>query len=353
MKKHLSPQSYPTSANFKGFLFVLAVAITLGLLLYTNWLVDQLREDARKLVNLYRKSIVRVITDESIEEFSFIFENVIKDINFPIAQTDPEGEPVGWRNLQVESDDRSPEAIETVSKLVSIMDNENEPIPIEYQSQILGFIHYGDSKLIRHLKWLPYLEILVVALYIFIGYFGFSNVKKSEQRSIWVGMAKETAHQLGTPISSLMGWMEILQAKTKSGVTEKLIVEMGKDIERLNKIASRFSKIGSKAEITDCNVSILIKNIVEYFRLRLPQMGKEIEIIENYEREIICKLNFDLFEWAIENLIKNALDAIDRPTGKIELSLFRQNGNVVIDIKDNGKGIELKKRKDISKVYIC
>jgi hypothetical protein len=181
-----------------------------------------------------------------------------------------------------------------------------------------------------------------------IGYIGFSSIKRSEQSNIWVGMAKETAHQFGTPISSLMGWLEMLKINYKEpdkvlDITE----EISNDVEKLNKITYRFSKIGAKPELIKKNVIEELKQVIAYFERRLPQTGKSVELNISGDENAYADINSELFEWVIENLIKNALDAIEGTSGKIEMSVKEFKKRVEIEVNDSGKGIEMKRRKDV------
>ncbi|HRI46907.1 MAG TPA: HAMP domain-containing sensor histidine kinase, partial [Ignavibacteriaceae bacterium] len=232
------------------------------------------------------------------------------------------------------------------------MDEVQSPILVKYiegiDTIVLTKIHYGDSELINQLKFYPFIQILIVAIFIIIGYIGFSQIKKSEQSNIWVGMAKETAHQFGTPISSLMGWLEILRMNYKD--PDKVLDtadEIESDVEKLNKITYRFSKIGSKPELKSENIYDNLLKVTEYFKRRLPQTGKSVELSINGDYNLVGKINAPLFEWVIENLIKNALDAIDHSNGKITISIKENKNNIEIEIFDNGKGIDIKRRKDV------
>jgi signal transduction histidine kinase len=191
-------------------------------------------------------------------------------------------------------------------------------------------------------------------MFILIGFWGFNSIRRNEQRLIWVGMAKETAHQLGTPISSLLGWIELLRARAEDNNGDVgTLAEMQRDVERLGKVASRFSQIGSQADLKEQELAPILEEVIKYFRRRLPQMGKEVnlEIINAHPDEIRpIALNRDLFEWVLENLIKNSLDAIEKPKGEIILELKPATSSrhrVMLDIRDNGRGVEPAIRKDI------
>jgi hypothetical protein len=336
---------YRLTVNFKSGLFVVAILIIFGVMAYTQYVVERLREDSRHIVRIYTQLIARIGQEDPEGEYSFMFDKVIKRIEFPIVNTDPNGIPISWRNLkEIPGDTLTPATAERLRQLIAEMDQDNEPIPILFQTTILGYIHYDtDTKLIRQLAWLPFISIAVIGAFILIGYIGFSNIKRSEQRSIWIGMAKETAHQLGTPISSLMGWLELLKHEAEGREsTLKIINEMEVDLYRVDKIVSRFSQIGSASDLKPHVLKPLVSEIVQYFRKRLPQLGKKIVIEEEYATDASPYVNPQLFGWVVENIVKNAVDSIENHDGVIKISLSRNNGNVYLDVRDNGRGIELK-----------
>ncbi len=225
------------------------------------------------------------------------------------------------------------------------MDDLNPPIPIRYGDYILGYYHYGDSPIIVRLQRLPLVEIAIVVLFIFLGYLGFSAIKKNEKRIIWVGMAKETAHQLGTPTSSLSGWLELLEQSRE--FDEQVIREMKHDVQRLIKITERFSKIGSTPRLKSLKLKEIIDETIEYFKKRLPQQGQKIAFEVECDRSVTILGNKDLLEWTFENLIKNALDAIEKEKGIIRILVHSNHKWHYIDISDNGKGMDYGLRKRI------
>jgi len=348
----------PASVNIKIILLIIAVSIGGGTLFFTSDLVEKLQEKERQIVQLYAKGLEYVANTSDVNaDITFLFENIIRPIDFPIILTDENNKI----NLKSKSDIRNVRFDSTLaedkllhffhSKLLE-MDEVNKPINVTYitgkDTIILTRIHYGNSELINQLKFYPYLQILIVGLFIIIGYIGFSQIKKNEQSNIWVGMAKETAHQFGTPISSLMGWIEIL--KLHYSDPDKVLdtaEEIENDVEKLNKITNRFSKIGSKPELKNGNVFEVLQNVVEYYQRRIPQTGKIVSLELLGDEKIEIKLHPELFEWVIENLIKNALDSISHENGKITLSVKKIKHKIEIEVADNGKGIDTKRRKDI------
>jgi len=349
---------YQVSAGFKGalvaaiifFLWILTIFIVWApLYFYMGHIVEDMKKDSGEVLKFYASIHSKIASEDVGSDFlKDIFDEIISKTDIPLINTDKNKRPVYWEGISVHPDDRSPEAIAKVQKIVYDLEVEVEPIPILYKNEIMGYLFYGDSQLIQRLRYLPYIEIGVVGLFVLFGMIGgfliFKSIKGAEQRYIWVGMAKETAHQLGTPLSSLMGWLEWLKSNEhECELTKKTVLEMETDVNRLYKIASRFSQIGSKADLTTQDIIPYLKEVVAYIRRRLPHIKKEVKIIENYAPVPKIAFNKDLFEWVIENLLKNSIDAIKSEKGKIEISVGelknKKGKKIFIDIKDNGIGI--------------
>ncbi len=348
----------PASVNIKILLLVIAFAIGGGTLLYTHSLVKSLQARERDVVQLFAKGLEYVANSSpESSDITFLFENIIKPIDFPLILTNDKDEI----NFLSKSDIRNIKYDSTLSKeklkiffseKLKELDEENNPILVTYVTEsdtfILTKIHYGNSELVNQLQFYPYILLLIAFVFVLIGYIGFSQIKRSEQSNIWVGMAKETAHQFGTPLSSLMGWLEILKMNYKD--PDKVLDtadEIEDDVQKLNRITYRFSKIGSKPELKEENLFNTIRHVTEYFERRLPQTGKKVKLAVEGDQNIKAKLNTELFEWVFENLIKNALDAIEHDHGRIDIQIKTLKNKIEIDVTDNGKGIDLKRRKDI------
>ena len=336
--------------GFKGLLLVLAVGIGLSLHLYTQHIIHQLRNEARSLVEFYAQMYAKVAETPSDEDLSFLFDQIIRRTNFPIIQTDTQNNPVGWKGIDVDPDDRSEETMRRVRRMVQRMDQEIDPVPVKYGDTVLNYLHYGDSGLIQQLRWLPSIEVGIIGLFILVGFIGYANIKRSEQRYIWVGMAKETAHQLGTPLSSLMGWLEVIRSEKRTDI-KRISEDMERDLQRLHQVTNRFSQIGSKPDLKEADVADVLREVAEYIRRRAPQLGRSVVIREVYENVPSVGLNAGLFQWAVENVLKNALDAMDKDKGCIEIRLGLEGSGrrIYIDIQDNGKGIEPAVKKRIFK----
>ncbi len=227
-----------------------------------------------------------------------------------------------------------------LSALLMDMSAENDPIHIKLNSTESGYIFYYESEVLRQLRWFPYVQLMIVTVFLLVAYLIFSTFRKAEQNQVWVGMAKETAHQLGTPLSSLMAWMEILK---DSGVAESTMIELNKDVERLRIITERFSKIGADAKLQLTEVATATENVLSYLR---PRISKKVELEIIDEEKLKAMINAPLYEWVIENIVKNAVDAMEGE-GKISFLIHKKGKRILLDITDTGKGIAPGKLKTI------
>ena len=337
--------NYRYVGNIKGFIFLVGVFLVIGLFSYTGFLSRELREDNREVVKLYAEIIAGAVNDDSNSNIDFIFENIIKKVKFPIIQSDIEKNPQLWTNLPKEVNNYE----ERISFIKS-MDVINEPIPLIYFDQesepiTFGFLHYGDSSLIQKIKIWTYVEIISIGLFICIGFVGFSYIRHSEKQNIWIGLSRETAHQLGTPVSALLGWLDYL--KHEKTDLEKILPEIESDIERLQQVNRRFSKMGSKPEVEYFNLSERISSTLEYLEKRMPSLGGKVILVNKIDPDVKIKANGTLISWAVENLIRNGIDAINKENGKIEVALKQDVHYVKIHITDNGCGIPKKDWKNI------
>ena len=330
------------SSNIKAGLFLLGFVLIIFLLSYTQNIVNELRSDNNEIVKLYAEIIAETISDENDANLDFVFDKIIQKAQFPIIYSNNQREPIYSKNI---NKDKS-----KLKKIQLTMDEQNEAIPLSYANPLtneiilIGYLHYGDSNQIEKLKWLPFIEIGAITLFIFLGFISFSIIRNNEKRNIWVGMARETAHQLGTPISSLMGWLEWL--KNKPNDQDKIINDISIDLDRLQQVNDRFSKMGSEAKLKEIHLSSIVDNVVIYFNRRIPSMGKSITIENKLFSNIKIKANGILISWAIENVIKNAIDALENE-GIITLKSNMDKKNIIIEVQDSGKGILRKDWKNI------
>jgi len=269
---------------------------------------------------------------------SFISETVINSASVPVLLTDASQDSVlRAGNIDLES----LEDPESLSSRLKEMVGKNAPIRVELGEGEVNYIFYEDSVILRQLRFFPYVQFMVIGLFLLIAYALFSTFRKAEQNQVWVGMAKETAHQLGTPLSSLMAWMSILEAQ---GVEQDTLNEMGKDISRFETITERFSKIGSKPELKGEDIHEVIQDAVDYLR---PRISTKVELkLPEQKEEVIALLNRPLFGWVMENICKNAIDAMEGE-GSLEVEISDEMQFVYVDITDSGKGIPASLHKTI------
>lgn len=338
----------PTTNTFKIALLVVALGLVAAMLLYSQKIIERLLDKEREVVDLYAKSY-EYISKSTSGDFTFLFDEVIRTIDFPVILTDNENTPIYSKNLDMSPSLRGKDSIAYLAQMLAEMDAQNRPIPIAINDTlILNYVHYGESDLIRKLRWLPYIELSIAGIFMFVAYIGFSYIKRSEQSNIWVGMAKETAHQLGTPLSSIMGWLEILKSDGPSNprLTETL-KEIESDVDRLNKVTARFSKIGSRPDFKEENLITVIEGVMQYISRRIPTTGKNITLAIDTPGEFKAMINKELFEWVIENLMKNALDAMEGSAGSIRFALSQAGRQTIIDVTDTGKGIDPKLHTEV------
>ena len=326
------------SRNIKTGLLILGMILITGIVIYSQWIVEKLREDNRNIVQMYSEIIAEAVESESDENLNFIFDKIISRIQFPIIQSDVNKYPQSWKNIPFEEKDLS-----RIKQNQELMDQQNAPIklffsdPVTGEKQLLGYLHFGDSNLIHQLLWLPYLEIGVICFFICLGIMGFTYIRKTENNNIWTGMAKETAHQLGTPVSALIGWTQRLKSHPDE-ITD-IISEIEADVNRLEQVGERFGKIGSSPKFNTVKVLELIKGVVNYLNRRLPSDKLIIEIEHNISPEIEVKANETLLSWAIENVIKNGLDSLRSNEGTVDVKISSDAKGIQIFIQDDGKGI--------------
>jgi signal transduction histidine kinase len=238
-----------------------------------------------------------------------------------------------------------------VIEIMKQMDGKHRPVLMfdPGSGRFLGKVHYGLPAITRALRWLPMASVVLLVLFVLVGYVGLRGLVVGKRRSIWIGMAKETAHQLGTPLSSLMGWLQILKEHCIDERMRETVREMEKDVLRLGKISSRFGKVGAMPRLDKEDVLEVVRSAVDYQKRRLPSLGREVEIREHFGNVPKTMINPDLLEWAIENLLKNALDAMDKPAGIIEVRTTHvpRKGIISVEVEDNGRGIDPKAVKKI------
>jgi len=289
-------------------------------------------KEERKSVELWAEATQKLASADinSNQDITFLNDIIIRNTSIPIIITDSLDEIGDSRNIRFSEENKEKVLLRKLHK----MKEDNEPITISVSETQKQYLYYGDSILLENLKFYPIVQFGVIILFILVAYVAFNSSRNAEQNQVWVGMSKETAHQLGTPISSLMAWVELLKMQN---IDENLIQEFEKDTERLQKITERFSKIGSIPELIPTDVAETIRSTIEYLKTR--SSGKVKFILDfDPDKRYEAPLNSPLFSWVIENLCKNAIDAMNN-TGTIQVSISEKVDQLFIEVSDTGKGI--------------
>jgi len=345
---------YSKKQKWKFTLLGFAVIIGISSLFVTNRLVKQLKTEERKKIELWAHATKHLVNITGEGDYSLAIKVISENSNIPVILVDECDSILEHRNFNYSSKMDSlllnlglikkKKITKSYLRSQLIEIRAGEEIPIEIN--ILGdkqWIFYKDSALLYQLRYYPIYQLGFIGLFMFIAYFMFSASRNSEQNKVWAGMAKETAHQIGTPLSSLMAWVELL--KEKEG-TESMVFEMEKDIKRLETITERFSKIGSKSVLREVDVVQLISQSVEYLKARMPV--NTLFTLDFPNKKIIIPVNSILLEWVVENLVKNAVDAM-KGKGEIKISITEDANNLILNIADTGGGIDRSILKNIFK----
>jgi len=404
-------KAYRWSVRLKLGLIVFAVVIAVASFIYTQRLVNRLREreqtimelwaDAqaevvdgeRSSVNPYRsdlrelRAFLRTVEEtrspdapvpEKVARFqeaikwaqrmppagasNFILDEILEPDPFSIPAIIADSarkRPLFWRNVGVDetslgslSPEDSADAMTRLKERRREMESSFDPLPIRVDlpkdgNRLTQYIYYDESALITELRIFPWVQLLFVGLFVMVGYFGFSYVRRSEQSNLWMGMAREAAHQLGTPLSSLMGWLEMLRSPSiEDAQREEILKEIESDVERLRRVADRFSDIGSQPKLERRDIVPIIDQTASYLRRRMPRRGSEISLVLDLPDSLEVPVNEELFAWVLENLLKNALDAI-QDEGRITLSSGVTENRIYLDVSDTGSGVERREQTNI------
>ena len=363
---------YSKKQRWKLMLSLLAILICVASVFITNKLVKELKSEETKKIEIWAQATKQLVNSYSQGDFSLAIKVVSENRNIPVILIDECDSILETRNINFFSNSDSivlnkydeiryninpPEkdSLTTIKAekllkqyklhlretLNEMKASGDEPIEINFIGD-KQWIYYADSELLNNLRYYPIYQLFFIFIFVFIGYMVFSSARKSEQNQVWAGMAKETAHQIATPLSSLMAWSELI----KNEKNEDMIFEMKKDLHRLETIADRFSKIGSKPKLEKHEIISIVEKSVRYLKSRLSQNTEFV--IENSEEKLFVNINKTLLEWVIENICKNAVDAM-QGKGKIKIAINQNDSTIQIIIKDTGKGIDKLLISDIFK----
>ena len=330
----------------KIILVIAAIVIAVTSLLVSHYLVKDLSNEERKRMETWAEALHALNQADEDTDLPLVLEVIRGNTTIPVVILDSAGNVSDYRNFSIDgrtAEDSDKYITQYGHRLmesgkyikINLTDSTNTG---DYQ-----LVCYDDSVLLKRLSQYPYWQLGIVMVFVVVAIFALLSSKKAEQNKVWVGLSKETAHQLGTPVSSLMAWVEILK---ENHPDDELIPELDKDVKRLERIAERFSKIGSLPERKEGSLNTVLHHVVDYMRKRI---SNKVEIICHIpEEDVTINMNESLIEWVIENLCKNAVDAME-DQGKITLSLFKEHNTAVIEVMDNGKGI---RKKDVKHVFM-
>jgi two-component system, sporulation sensor kinase E len=334
---------YEQKIKWKRLLFIVALVIGLLSLWYTNKLVQKLAIEEEKKVLLWANATKQLINANENTDINFLLDIIKDNQTIPVILVDDEENIIANRNLDsVKAEDKK-----YLQQQLAEMKLQQEPIKILYDeaNKKYNYLYYRNSLILTQLKQYPYYQLSVIALFILVAYLAFSYSRKSEQNQVWVGMSKETAHQLGTPISSLNGWINLLRESDENG-REEILKEFEQDVKRLELITERFSKIGSAPVLEAENIYEVMNRAVAYLRTRSSSQVNFT--VTTVDEDALAMVNVPLFDWVVENICKNAIDAMSG-VGNINVLISTEADKVFIDIQDTGKGIPPSKQKTVFK----
>lgn len=320
---------------FPVFFIAVSVLIALASLVISNHLVKDLAREERNKMEIWATAAELLAKSEESSDMALVLKVLQTNTTIPVILFDESTGKLSSNNIAVPKDDYR----HFLQKKKDEFAQKHDPIRMDELNQSL---YYDDSTLLKRLHIFPYIQLLVIAIFVALAFFGLYNSQRAEQNKVWMGLSKETAHQLGTPISSLLAWTEYL--KLKSGIEESLAGEIEKDVERLNRIAERFSKIGSNPDLHPTSVQRVVTDSVSYLQNRI---SRKVSIEYDFpESPVLSPLNATLFAWVIENIVKNAVDAVEGQ-GRITFTLEQKGKFIFLDISDTGKGIPRSKQKTV------
>ena len=324
--------------NWKTYLVIIALGIVGATLYYTSELAERLAMEEKKNVQQFGEGIRFMATAKSDEGVSFALNLTNQNTTIPIMIVDNENNILDFKNLDTS---RVGDVGAFLQRKLSEFKKEHNPIMVDYGTG-LQHIYYGDSFLLRQLRYFPYVQLTIILLFLVVVVIAISVAQRSIQNQVWVGLSKETAHQLGTPLMALTGWIELLR---EHDCNAEAVVEMEKDLDRLKLVAERFSKVGSEPQLVEENLLERLGQMVDYMQKRAP--SKVLISLQSNDEEVRVAVSGPLFDWVMENLIRNALDAMERE-GRIDIRVVNSQQQVIIDVSDSGKGIP---RHQVRKVF--
>ncbi len=324
--------------NVKIILLVFSAMIIVAVFSINRYMINELRNEVKNEVSLLAKAYSKAINSNNEDDLEFVMEVLLPSLTFPLVITSND-------EISITMNIKSSNIDKEIWKIVNDMDRDFMPLALIWDDIQWGHIHYSDPLIISRIQWLPYIELSLGIMFLLVFIFCIRIIQNSEKNFIYAGMAKETAHQLGTPISSLMGWVDLLKQEYKNNTITKSIDE---DLNRLSEISDKFSKIGSKPKFKNINLYNCIKKTEKYIQKRLPSRSK-INLSLTGSNKIMIEGDSILLGWAFENLYKNSIEAIGQNIGYIKINIIKNNEKIIIDFTDSGRGVLRKNWHNIFK----
>lgn len=355
----------------RNFLLVLCAFALIAYSIFSSTVINRMKAETTSLTKSYVELIQKTISrNMSYDEIHAILKTILSEAINPIIVTDTALHPILWSNIYIKNSPLSskqllPDSLNEgqhrfLLQKITSMRKTTRPFPVYFtkgsnRDSLMGYLVYGNSVLIRSLYLMPFLEIGLGAAFIILLYLAFHNIRVTERSNLWVGLAKETAHQLGTPISSIMGWVEYIRATLDTDASidprelHQILIDIDNDLSRLTKITARFSQIGSTPSMVPCDLRNILTDVSAYFKMRLPLLKKRITIEYDFNKLPLIQANRDLLEWVFENMLKNAIDAITGTEGKIGIKTEHIIADKIVrvQVSDNGKGISWDSQKNV------
>jgi len=332
--------------HFAAVIAALGAIAVLLVLATTQLIVQELVERERQTVRFYAQ-MLHLFADVSVNTDPLVFvllDHIVPTIPFPVVITDPQDEPLfpyaqNTLNVRLDTTWSLERQRRYLRELVAQMRREFPPLRVTDRDGVeLARIYYTTSELVRWIRWLPYLQAVLVVILLLVAGWAVRLLRRSHEQRLWIAMAKEAAHQLGTPLSAVLAWLEILRQQCSAPQQRETLQELAHDVERLQMVAVRFGQIGTPPVLRVQPLAPLVREAVGYLQRRVPQQ-KRIEFVLQLDPELSAAVNAELFGWALENLLKNAVEAIEQPPGRVAVRLYRAQERAIVEVQDNGRGI--------------
>jgi signal transduction histidine kinase len=334
--------NYKFHNRFRILLLFFALIIVITSLWYTHLLAEKLSVEERNRMEMLANTYEQLNSANENTDIGFLIQLIQRNKNIPLILTDDHKNFQSCINYPSADSASIPQMKKELYKLRLAQDS----IPIKANGKVVQYIFYKDSNLLTELKYFPFIQITIIIVFLIVAYLAFFSSQRNMQNQLWVGMAKETAHQIATPLSSIAAWLDVLKDKPQDEKSKSALSEMEKDVARLEVITQRFSKIGSTPELHQQPILPMIKSSMDYMKRRASSKI-DFKLINEIDENLSLKYNLPLMEWVMENLLRNALDAMEDGVGEIKVRLFEQNDKCIIDLTDSGKGIPSDKFKTV------